>query len=132
MKLWPLAFLVCATSFAAGTNNAPVKFTWTWAPNPLDLGGLSTNDYMTNIAFRLFSSTNINVPLTNWPKVAEWPATNYTDGHWTNSVVMDAAVRFYVMKAWSGKAGGTGESPFSNLDFELADLSAGTLDGIHR
>lgn len=62
--------LAAATGLAAGTNES-VTLAWTWAPSPGELGGLSTNDYVTNVWFQVLSSTNINTPQNNWTVVLD-------------------------------------------------------------
>lgn len=45
------------------TTNANINFIWDWAL-PANLGGLSTNDYLTNIVFQLYSAPAVNGPWT--------------------------------------------------------------------
>lgn len=73
-----------------------VKLNWEWFPSPQEMGGLSTNDYATNVWFQLWTTTNVTLPLTNWTMIADnIPAYPYST-QYTASASIDAAPHFYV------------------------------------
>ena len=115
-RLISLLLALTVSAFAAGVNtNAPtVVLKWNWAPRPQDLGGMSTNDYLTNLTFAIYSTPNCTVALTNWPMltnvaalVAQVGTTNFE-----LAIPIDGQTRFYVGKA---KARTQGESDFSGV-----------------
>jgi hypothetical protein len=125
---------LCASAFCASAQTTNLNVLWKWSPDLASLGGLSTNDYMTNLVFTLYSSTNATVPLTNWIVVTNWPAVPFLaqgppGTMWTNRIAWDQQTRFYVMKAKEVLGGE--ESPFSNQAMKLAPLLPGVL-GISR
>lgn len=76
-----LFLLIPFLSFAAGptspATNGPIKIVINWMPDPAYMAGLSTNDFMTNIAsFVIYSTTNISFPVwtpyTNVPPAIGW------------------------------------------------------------
>lgn len=124
--------LVCGWAHAAGANTNRVSLGFTWVPLVSDMAGLSTNEYLTNITFRVYSTTNVALPLANWTQLAEWPAVNFLSqgpcgALWISQVTVDGASRFYVARSFSSKASGDGLSPFSNTDFQLALPPSGTI-----
>lgn len=48
-------------------NPAPLKLTWDYPTKAMD----------TNLTFNLYSHTNPVIPLSNWVRVAEFPAANW-------------------------------------------------------
>lgn len=133
-KLIALSFIVCALAVSAGTTNLhSVTFGWRWIPNTIvDLGGLSTNDYLTNISFKLYYTTNVTQPMSIWKVATNWPAAPLLSqgplgSMWTSSVTVDGFTRFYALTAFSSVAS-EGESPFSNTALQLAPLPSGTLE----
>lgn len=133
-KLIALSVLIVALSLNAGTTNVhSVTFGWRWIPATVDFGGLSTNDYLTNIAFRLYTTTNITQPTTLWRVVTNWPGAPLLSqgplgSMWTQSLSADGFTRFYALTATSTAAPESGESPFSGVAFQLAPLPSGTLE----
>lgn len=129
-------FFSCTWSPLVAEQAKPVWLGWNWNPSVTDMGGLSTNDYVTNFTFRVYSSTNLTVPLTNWTMTAEWPVSQFLaqgplGSTWTNSLVTMPGTRFYVMRTYCNKASeGERLSPFSNVEFLLAQPQAGILQGI--
>lgn len=55
-------FIGCAAHGAPGVTNSTIPLAWTW-PIP-NTGGLSTNDYLTNVVFVLYSAANVAGPYT--------------------------------------------------------------------
>lgn len=55
-------------------------------PRPLGLAwDYPTNGMSTDLSFNLYSSTNLSTPLSNWVRIASYPATNanwYSNGLW--------------------------------------------------
>lgn len=133
-KLLCLLPLFALPLYAAGTTtNVTFYFRW---PGPVDLGGLSTNDYMTNITFRLYSSTNASTPINQWQLYSAWQGSAFIlqgpfNSQWSNTIPVEfTGARFFALKAYSPKASGGGESPFSAVDFILAPLPTGTIDNL--
>lgn len=98
------AFCVCVCvliSFVClgappGVLRTNVPLTWTYPTNLLS----------TNLIFKVYSSTNVSVPVTNWPLTATVIGTN------TNVVLpINAQQRFFVLTA----SNWWGESDFSNV-----------------
>lgn len=122
-----LISLISLTAFATPPQPRSVPLAWTWTVNPADLGGMSTNDYLTNIVFSLYSVTNCTIPTNQWPVVTNWQASTFpvaADGGWTNVVVVDTSTRFYLLSV-GGVNGST--SPFSNLAVLVATPQSGII-----
>jgi hypothetical protein len=101
LKLWLLAFvLVCLAAWlchaALPTGPMPVKLGWNYP----------TNQLSPDLVFKLYTSTNLTTPLTNWT----WIGT--TAGANTSMLaVIQPGAQFFVLTAsnfW-------GESDFSNV-----------------
>ncbi len=116
MKRIAALLSICAIAALAAIPFPPkVSVVWKWSPNPADFGGLTTNDYYTNILFILYSSPNCTIPTNLWPVTTNWQASTFpsTDGvNWTNSVNIDGATRFYMISVANGNGGA---SPFSSV-----------------
>jgi len=130
-KYLALIGMVAFVGLAAGTaSNRTLQFKW--APNPVDLGGMSTNDYCTNITIVAFSVTDCTVPTNLWPAVASWPATYFLNqgppgSQWAAVVQTDQSVRFYMLAATNGSGVA---SPFSNAATWVPAPPAGVVLGI--
>jgi hypothetical protein len=64
------------------------------------MGGLSTNDYCTNLVLVIVSVKNITVPTNLWPVVQVTPVTQLLPQGppptwWTNTLAIDNSTRFY-------------------------------------
>jgi|SRR5579872_528532 len=97
--------------------------------NPASFGGLSTNDYLTNVTLVLYSSTNAATPMTNWQAVAAWPASQFlTQGPagswWTSAVPSSATAAFYSLQSTNGSGA---SSPFSYPAVWLPSSPAGVI-----
>lgn len=129
--LLPLIAMPLHAAFPAVTN---VTFYFHW-PGPADYAGLSQADFMTNITFRVYSTTNVNTAMPQWTLYSTWQGALFNfqgppGSQWSNTIPVDfVGARFFSLKAYSPKAAG-GESPFSNVDFILAPLPTGTLDSL--
>lgn len=121
------------TCFGAGATTTNVTFAFRW-PGPIDYAGLSQSDFMTNITFRIYSSTNASTPINQWVLYSTWQGALFnTQGPpgstWTNTIPVDfTGARFFALKAYSPNAAGGGESPFSNVALILAPLTPGIID----
>ena len=107
--------LVALTVLAVAPTVTPKEVSFQWRPNPLDLGGMTTNQYYTNIVFNVLSVTDCTIATNLWPIVTNWTASTFpsVDGvNWTNTVTIDGATRFYLIQA-SNKNGGS--APFSSV-----------------
>jgi outer membrane scaffolding protein for murein synthesis (MipA/OmpV family) len=94
---------------APATTNNTVTLGWSWSI-PYT-GGLIANDFLTNVNFQVYSSTNIAT--TNWVPYALLTSTNYIfvpPDQFSATVPATNAFLFFVATT---KTGG-GESPFSN------------------
>ncbi len=113
MKYLATLLLIGLTALSAVPTGTPRQVTWFWMPNTNDFGGMTTNQYFTNIVFRLYSVADCTVPTNQWPVIASWLAAGFPayDGNWTNYVNADGLTRFYLLTA----GGVSGQSPFSNL-----------------
>jgi hypothetical protein len=94
-----------------------------------ELGGLSTNDWLTNITLNVSFSTNVAIPITNWPVVASYPAAQFlTQGPagswWTSSIPSAASAGFYTIQPTNGN--GT-IGPFSYPGVWLPTLPGGFI-----
>jgi hypothetical protein len=132
MKKLSLLIVSLFALIALGGSVAPqqITFSWTWKPDPNDLGGLSTSDYYTNITFNLWTSTNVTTPTANWVLATNWPASPLTvdsAGNWTASANLDGQTRFYLLTV---NALGGGQSPFSNLASWVAKPPPGLLKSV--
>lgn len=113
-----VASVIGLISFAAGGPQLQNLFVlFYWPLDPTDLGGLSTNDYMTNIVFNLYSSTNVSAPVQTWPLLLSVPGQSYLPqglpgSTWSNAINVDSYPRFYVLQV-SNQNGGV--SPFSQV-----------------
>lgn len=126
-----LLLLLPFTLLAASPVTAPKQVTFKWSLNPADLGGLSTNDYYTNIVFQLYSVTNCAIPTNQWPIVAAWSASSFPspDGvNWTNAVTIDGNTRFYLIQAVNLN-GGFG--PFSSVSVWVPTPPVGTQPKVY-
>lgn len=104
----------------------PKPITFKFSVNPADLGGMSTNDYYTNIAFNVLSVTNCTIPTNQWPVVTNYLASSFPspDGvNWSNTIVIDGNTRFYLIQAVNLN-GGSG--PFSSVATWVPSPPAGT------
>lgn len=124
MKLPFLLSLLPLLSFAAGpispATNGPIKVVFSWFPDPALMGGMSTNDYMTNIVgFRIWSTPTL-VPQV-WTIV-----TNLPPAIGTNSWVLPSNTNTTFYAATT--VGVSGESPFSNTAVWIALPGGGTLN----
>lgn len=109
-----------------GSTNATLVLQWSWILG--DQGGLSTNDYLTNIAFRVYCAPNIASP--NWALYTNFYSTNYTftaPSNFTATVSVSNSLLFFT--ATTVTIGG--ESPFSNRLPILPAPSQGVLLGAH-
>lgn len=90
-----------------------VTVTWTWQPTPEEMGGLSTNDYCTNVWFQLLSCTNVTMPMTNWTIVLD----NIPSAPWKTQYVAQVGLpsnsgpQFYAGRTLTVRD----KSPFSNV-----------------
>src|SRR5512147_649320 len=134
MKHLLLTLLIAASFLCASRSEAATitnVFSFQWQPTPVLMGGLSTNDYFTNVVFRLYGTTNVALPVSNWPLQTTLPAQPFlTQGppgtDWTYPFVRPSGTMFFVMTAYVAKAApGGDESPFSNTDFQLERPSTG-------
>ena len=99
------------------TAQTPKTVLMNWHPDPNQMGGLSTNDYLTNIVFVIRSSTDIRTTPTTWQVLTNSEASTYTAQILAGAPIaitvnIDSITRFYVANATS-KNGGVG--PFSNV-----------------
>jgi hypothetical protein len=108
-------------SFADSPTNQTVALAWTWGPNIADMGGLSTNDYVTNVSFKIFTTTDATAPTNLWTIATNVPATSF----WTNdanvlqytvTLACDTATRFYAAVTSDARA----DSNFSQVAAYLA------------
>jgi len=115
-----LLFLFLAIpALAAGVNeNKTITLGWDYNPEARELGGMSVADYMTNITFRIYSSTNCQIPLTNWTITATVAGTNRIA-----VVPIGDETRFFYCTTYNGRL----ESNPSNVAQWLARPSSGTL-----
>jgi len=114
-KLILSIWLVGAVALAVVPVTTPKIVSFQWSPNAADFGGLSTNEYYTNIFVRLLGVTNCTIPTDLWPVTTQWQASTFpsVDGvHWTNQVVNDGVTRFYLVSVANGNGGA---SPFSSV-----------------
>lgn len=124
------SLLIGLSLFGGSPAPQPLSFTWQWNPNPADLGGLSTNDYLTNISFTLWTTTNVTLPVTSWSSATNWQASstpNDGTGNWTGVATIDGQTRFYLLTV---NALGGGQSPFSNQANWVAKPLAGLLKSV--
>lgn len=117
--------LLSPKAFSAVTLQAIFK----WAPDSNQLAGLTVADYMTNITFWVYGSTNVALPLTSWVFVTNWQGAPFLSqgpagSWWTNSIGSDGNARFYTVLV---KNNNGGASPFSNLAPWLTDPLTGFL-----
>lgn len=130
-----LLFPLLCLSLCAAPISTNVTFYFHW-PGPSDFAGMTTNDYMTNIMFYIYSTTNTANPVTTWPLYSTWQGTMFLvqgpiGSQWTNTIPVDfTGARFFSMRAYSPRAAGGGYSPFSAVDFILAPLVTGTIDSL--
>lgn len=91
--------LVMGVVAALGVSPKPVatKITLMW--------DYETNQVSPELVFKLYSSTNMTVPLTNWTVLAVVPGTNRSV-----TLPVEPGVRFYALTA----SNWWGESDFSN------------------
>lgn len=129
MKTISAIFASALLSISAFAGTQTNLVAWAWTANPSDMGGLSITDYYTNITFTLWSSTNVSIPMTNWPAVTNWQASSFPspDGtNWTNAVVTDGQTRFFLLTVGAA----SGQSPFSNLLPLVAVPPSGVMKSI--
>lgn len=90
-----------------------VTLVWTWAPSTNEMGGLSTNDYATNVWFQLVATTNITMPMTNWTVVIDHvPASPWqTQYNAQIGLPSNGAPQFYAGRTMTLRD----VSPFSNV-----------------
>ena len=83
--------LICGTILAGTVNPPNVLFLWNYS------GPTS------NTVFRVYGTTNLSQPSTNWPLVVAWSTwgTNST-GQLTNSIFVTPAAYFFAMTASNG------------------------------
>jgi hypothetical protein len=112
-----IGLLLCLAphSHAANTNTITLQMSLTLDSSTF--GGLSTNDYLTNITILIYSSPDCTVPTNQWPIVAVYPASQFLNQglppvYWTNQLAVDGATRFYLMQSTNGN-GAFG--PFSRV-----------------
>lgn len=120
------ATLIVVAVFAASPVTTSKSITFKWSPDPADLGGMTTNDYYTNIVFNLLSVTNCAIPTNQWPVVATFLASSFPspDGvNWSNNFTIDGFTRFYLIQA-ANLNGGSG--PFSSVFAWVPSPHAGT------
>lgn len=135
MKIWRkyrVLFWLLVPLFGIGLaqvargQNGPPYLWWYEAPNTNFMGGLSTNDFWTNVTFVAVSSTNVTVPLTNWLIYGQWPATNvlgFPGPYWTQYIAADVPFRAFALQAVST----TTNSPFSDVAVAVWSLPQGHL-----
>ncbi len=121
---------IALTTQAAGPSGRAISFTW--KPNAADLGGMSEADYATNITFVLYSSTDCTIPLTNWPSVASWPASQFISqgpcgSTWISPIPADGVTRFYALRT-TNQNGQT--SFFSEVAVWLPASLPGTISAL--
>lgn len=106
-----LLVLLAGPARAAQTN-AWIDLGWKWFPTN-SLGGLSMADYLTNVTFQIYASTNL--AFTEYTPYATLYSTNITYTAPSNFVatVPGTTNQFLFFTATVVTAGG--ESPFSNL-----------------
>lgn len=119
-----LLSLIPTLAFAAGPNspatNGPIKVVFTWFPDPAQMGGMSTNDYMTNIVgFKIWSTPTLTPQV--WTVVTNLPAAIGTN---TCLLASNTNTTFYAATT----VGVSGESPFSNTSVWIALPGGGTLN----
>jgi len=91
-----IAGLLITGGYPSGPPSGRVNLVWDYP----------TNELSPDLVFRLFHSTNITVPMTNWVVLTNVPGTSTSV-----SVVITPGIHFFVMTAsnfW-------GESDFSNV-----------------
>ena len=109
-RLFSILFLFAALTLHASPGILRTNVTLAWNYPDAD----ATNVH----AFRLYSSTNIALPLTNWTVIATIPGTNRTV-----TLPIQPPQRFYTITA----SNWWGESPFSNVAATEKPPVAGTL-----
>jgi hypothetical protein len=125
-KITALVSLIALAALAVVPTTSPKLVTFQWKPDPAAFGGLSTNDYYTNILFRVLSVTNCTIPTNLWPVTTQWVASTFpsTDGvNWTNTVVADEVTRFYLIQVANQNGG---FSPFSSVALWVPTPQPGT------
>lgn len=125
-KLISFLSLAALMGFAASPVITSKQVTFKWSVDPADLGGMTTNQYYTNIVFNLLSVTNCAIPTNQWPVVAAYPASSFPspDGvNWTNTITIDGFTRFYLIQV-SNQNGGL--APFSSVATWVPSPQAGT------
>src|SRR4051812_11034877 len=105
LSAFVLIALVALSLWAAAPATSPKLVTFKWQLNPADLGGMTTNQYLTNITFSLLSVTDCTIPTNQWPVITNWLASTFpsADGaNWTNAVITDGATRFFLIQVANG------------------------------
>jgi hypothetical protein len=77
-----------------------VTITTSLALDNTQMGGMSTNDYCTNLVLVIYSSKNITTPTNLWPVVQVTPCSQLLPQGlpptpWTNALAIDNSTRFY-------------------------------------
>lgn len=101
IKLLLLLILVAVSALAAGPSTST-------RTNCVLTSDYPTNELSTNLWFKVYSSTNVSIPVTSWPLIAIVPGTNATF-----TLPLDFNQRFYVVK--SSNSWWRAESDFSNV-----------------
>jgi hypothetical protein len=112
MRTWTLALIMFALSVKAATL-------WIYM-SPLDpavMGGMTTNDYLTNYSIRIFTQTNITIPPTNYILYTNYvPNIFLSQGPpgtvWSNTVPTPTNTCFFISQCTNVSNGGAG--PFSH------------------
>lgn len=124
--LMPLFGIGLAQVARGQVTNGPPYLWWYAPPNTNFMGGLSTNDFFTNVTWVAVSTTNVTIPYTNWPVYFSLPATafpGYPGPYWTQYIVVDMPFRAFVVYPITGVTNG----PPSNVAVAVWSLPQGHL-----
>jgi len=126
-KLFILLLSALAIAFVPGPPTAKTIW-WQWNFDNTMFGGMTTNQFSTNVFFQVRSVTDCTIPTNSWPVTTNYQASTFLsyNGWWTNKVTADGSTRFYLMSV--GVANGT--SPFSDLFVWVPIQPPGIMGGV--
>jgi len=100
MHPWLSVLLLSAASVLAAGPATPKTIWWKRFFDNSQFGGMTTNQFSTNVNFQVLSVTDCTIPTNSWPVLTNYQASTFLsfNGFWTNTVVADGATRFYLMR----------------------------------
>lgn len=122
--LFLFALIPVLTFGSPASTNSTITLVWDW-PIPMT-GGLSTTDFLTNVVFQLYSSSNLGTPSTNWQAFTVFTSTNWTFNGTQTFTGNIPATNSFLFFGLTAKTTG-GESPFSNVLLILPVQGGGVL-----